>query len=154
MSTRDDDTHHHDFSSVKTLYMDVKNSHAGYMLLEALIALQIFVLIVIIFIHILTFLTRVDMKPSVVQTDIALIQLKSRLRLAKVTEITTEKFCFIRFESSFCLELIQRKLVKTPGTEIFIRDVDLLVFYETNDCVMLKVVSNETIWNQCIYTYN
>ena len=154
MSTRDDDTHHHDFASVKTLYMDVKNSHAGYMLLEALIALQIFVLILIIFIHILTFLNRVDMKPSVVQTDIALIQLKSRLRLSEVTEITTEKSCFIRFESSFCLELIQRKLIKTPGTEIFIRDVDLLEFYETNDCVMLKVVSNETIWNQCIYTYN
>lgn len=134
--------------------MALRRSSSGFMLVEALITLNAFVFLLVIWMQILFFMTHFNIQPLVSQTDLAFVQLTSRLRLSSVVEVVDHKACFHRFETSFCLEFIHQKLIKTPGTEIFIRDIDLMTFYIFEDCLMLKVVTNESIWDQCIYSFN
>lgn len=97
----------------------------GFTLVEMSLGLffSSLILLIVFSVYLLIFNLQKDLK-HFDQNRIGLIQLQNEVILGSEFESLDDQICFIKFEEHYCLKFDQSRLVKTPGYEIFLVDIE------------------------------
>ena len=72
-----------------------------------------------------------------INDEIALYQLREILLIAYDVDVSADHIAFFYQNDEFRLSLVNRKLILQPGTQIYLNDIDMLYFYERNNCICI-----------------
>lgn len=100
----------------------------GFTLIELLIALLFFPMILNFSIVILANFTETDMTTYQRQNVIGILQLRQFLALSENIEIIENKLCMLYNSNTCCFYEQSDRLIKTPGTEIYLINVSSISF--------------------------
>lgn len=69
-----------------------------------------------------------------------------------VNEVVTDKgLCYMKFGENFCFELINNKLVKTPGSDVYLLNVNNIIYVDNNNFIEVKINFNNEIYEKKIF---
>lgn len=86
-------------------------------------------------------LTRSVLKDrTLLQDQIALVQLRHYLAVAYDIELQPTALSFQRQHEEMRLRLVNQNLIIQPGTQMFLMDIESAMFYLENDSVILRYV--------------
>lgn len=97
----------------------------GYTLLEMMLVLLSAVLVMMLCVNFLFLLKRSkEIDVGVTQLDIMELQLQHELMLGYSFSLEDSSLCYTKFDSEVCLSFDGSRLIKTPGYEILLFDVN------------------------------
>jgi competence protein ComGF len=121
----------------------------GFILIEALIAFISMSLLLSIMSGITFSLIHLPKIPTISQLDVFILQFDQLLTLSTNFRLLDEQLCFDLDIRSFCIKNDENRLVKTPGYEILLDDVNHIQ-WELND----NEIIIQGIYNQKSFTCN
>ena len=104
-------------------------------MIELLVALLFFPLILTFLTVILANLVETDMSTYQRQNSIGILQLRQFLALSENIEIKENKLCMLYNNNTFCFYEQTNRLIKTPGTEIYLINVSSILFSKNGNNV-------------------
>lgn len=97
----------------------------GFTLIEAMCTLFLSSLVMFLIIIMLQFIRiSQDHLHYFDQNKIGLIQLQNELTLASDFNQINNEICYEKFDAEYCLKIDRNRLVKTPGYEIFLINIE------------------------------
>jgi len=100
----------------------------GFTLIELLIALLFFPIILSFLTIILAIVAKSDISNYQRQNLIGILQMRQFLALSENIEINENKLCMLYNNSTSCFYEQTERLIKTPGTEIYLIHVSSITF--------------------------
>lgn len=115
----------------------LKRPQAGFTMIEMLLTLMIVSLCTLLFSRIAHILASVEIKDSRSEDEIAVLQLQLLFAQGSNYSVNGSE-CYLRYHGEdIVFEWMDHRLVKRPGYEVILQDVDAIVFEESNRCVSL-----------------
>lgn len=65
--------------------------------------------------------------------------------------INGNSLCYMKFGENFCFELKYDKLIKTPGSDIYLLNVNDIYFYDNENFITVKISVNNEIYEKKIF---
>lgn len=86
----------------------------------------------------LDYVSRIDYDYSEINDEIAMYQLRELLLIAYDIEIYDDEINFTYQDKTFRLSLINNRLILTPGTQIYLDEVDNLYFMQSDGLIYVN----------------
>lgn len=116
--------------------MHKNNKHRGYIVYEIVFSLLIICIMLPILCSALTIFSHSTLYEEIVQDQIKLRQLQRIFLLSYDIELENNQLHFFYNKQYMTLKLVNKHLVLSPGTQIFLEDIDEIKF-ELNDEIEL-----------------
>lgn len=107
-------------------------------MIELLFALLFFPIILTFLTIILANLVETDMSTYQRQNSIGILQLRQFLALSENIEIKENKLCMLYNNNTCCFYEQTNRLIKTPGTEIYLINVSSILFSKNGNNVEIN----------------
>lgn len=122
-----------------------KSNTKGFTMIEGLFSLIICLLIVINITSIVRILkTKNSININNSSLEIAVKQISQNLYTAKIESLGTSIIYTNENDEQFKIELNNNRIVKTPGFDIFLYNVNEVYFYEDNKKIYIDISVNDT----------
>ncbi len=108
-----------------------------------LIALLITLSILPLAVSIITYCASLKQNYNLINSEIALIDLRRIMLISYDIEINDNQLDFIYHNEDYHLVYINDKLILTPGTQIILNNIKEVSFYEINDAIYLKYIDED-----------
>ena len=116
------------------------SNRKGFALVEVLVAILTVCICIPIIVSVIS-LMRTSLKDrAFLQDQIALIQLRRYLAVAYEIELLPSSLTFQRQHEEMRLSVVNQNLIVQPGTQMFLMDIEAVLFYLEGDSVMLRYV--------------
>ncbi len=96
------------------------------------------------------FTSNIKFEYNEINDEIALMQLREILLIAYDMNIYSDELNFRYKNKDFSLSLVNNKLLLQPGTQIFLNDVDNIVFKTKNDFIYIEYERNNETYERLI----
>ncbi len=96
------------------------------------------------------FTSNIKFEYNEINDEIALMQLREILLIAYDMDIYSDELNFRYKNKDFSLSLVNNKLLLQPGTQIFLNDVDNIVFKTKNDFIYIEYERNNETYERLI----
>ena len=96
------------------------------------------------------FTSNIKFEYNEINDEIALMQLREILLIAYDMNIYSDELNFRYKNKDFSLSLVNNKLLLQPGTQIFLNDVDNIVFKTKNDFIYVEYERNNETYERLI----
>lgn len=113
-------------------------NHKGFTLIEMIVALSVVCMVSPMLVNIAQMMIKIPYDNHKVSDDIAIHQLRKIYAEGADYESDDNLFYFTYRDKDATLMLDKNRLVKTPGYEIFMHDVERLRFFEEDDCQYME----------------
>lgn len=118
------------------------SNRKGFALVEVLVAILTVCICIPILVSVIS-LMRTSLKDrTLLQDQIALVQLRRYLAVAYNIELLPSSLTFQRQHEEMRLSVVNQNLIVQPGTQMFLMDIEAALFYLEEDSVMLRYVRN------------
>lgn len=116
------------------------SNRKGFALVEVLVAVLTVCICIPIMVSVIS-LMRTSLKDKTsLQDQIALVQLRRYLAVAYDIELLPSSLTFQRQHEEMRLSVVNQNLIVQPGTQMFLMDIEAVLFYLEGDSVMLRYV--------------
>lgn len=116
------------------------SNRKGFALVEVLVAVLTVCICIPIMVSVIS-LMRTSLKDRTsLQDQIALVQLRRYLAVAYDIELLPSSLTFQRQHEEMRLSVVNQNLIVQPGTQMFLMDIEAVLFYLEGDSVMLRYV--------------
>ena len=116
------------------------SNRKGFALIEVLVAVLTVCICIPIMVSVIS-LMRTSLKDRTsLQDQIALVQLRRYLAVAYDIELLPSSLTFQRQHEEMRLSVVNQNLIVQPGTQMFLMDIEAVLFYLEGDSVMLRYV--------------
>ena len=116
------------------------SNRKGFALVEVLVAILTVCICIPILVSVIS-LMRTSLKDRTsLQDQIALVQLRRYLAVAYDIELLPSSLTFQRQHEEMRLSVVNQNLIVQPGTQMFLMDIEAVLFYLEGDSVMLRYV--------------
>lgn len=112
----------------------------GFALIEILICILTVCICIPILVQVISLTRSVLKDRTLLQDQIALVQLRHYLAVAYDIELQPTALSFQRQHEEMRLRLVNQNLIIQPGTQMFLMDIESAMFYLENDSVILRYV--------------
>lgn len=107
----------------------------GFTLVEVVLSLSIISLSIVLCTKTLPLMMKMSEKNYLAEDRISITQLRKMLVLGMKHEVVHKSVSYVYKQETFQIEFKDNRLVKTPGYEIVMTDLDDAYFYEKDDCI-------------------
>ena len=114
-------------------------------LIEQLIALLILVIVLNILFKPLILLQQFPDYLDQRQTLIGILQLRRALSLGHSFEVKSDQLCMNYRDERTCFYLSNRKLIQTPGTQVYLVSLNLIRFYIEKSWIKLDIEIDQSM---------
>lgn len=108
---------------------------------RSILALLITMSILPIAVSIMTLCFKLELDYSLVNSELALMDLRRVLLLSYDLKIFEDRLEFIYHGKDFSLSRVNEKLILQPGTEIYLSDIEKLSFFTRNGSIYVSYTS-------------
>lgn len=102
----------------------------------------------------LNYVSRIDYDYSEINDEIAMYQLRELLLIAYDIEIDDDEINFTYQDKTFRLSLINNRLILTPGTQIFLDEVDDLYFTQSDGLIYVNYEKDDRKYQKVLINTN
>lgn len=112
----------------------------GFALIEILICILTVCICIPTLVQVISLTRSVLKDRTLLQDQIALVQLRHYLAVAYDIELQPTALSFQRQHEEMRLRLVNQNLIIQPGTQMFLMGIESAMFYLENDSVILRYV--------------
>jgi len=116
---------------------------AGWWLIELALSLWVMIMITTTTVLILNSISHLPFSTSKIQNLLGLEQLRLHLALAYEIEVYPDELVYQLNEEEFHLALVNQRLIQTPGTYIFLIELQNVEFFNEGDQIFLEWTNDE-----------
>lgn len=128
---------------MRTSKISIK-ANQGFTLIEVLVSLSCLSLCLLLIIGICGIMKQYPVQGFLSDDIIAIRQIRMILAQSEDIEVHQDKICFRYHQKKVQLEYHNHRLVKTPGYEIFVKDIENGTFYERGGCIYASWKRNKS----------
>ncbi len=118
------------------------SNRKGFALVEVLVAILTVCICIPILVSVISLMRASIKDRTSLQDQIALVQLRRYLAVAYDIELLPSSLTFQRQHEEMRLSVVNQNLIVQPGTQMFLMDIEAVLFYLEEDSVMLRYVRN------------
>ncbi len=122
----------------------------AYTLIEVSIALLILNTVVLLWLYLFNALNHFDAKIVERENRIGLIQLRRMIALGKDIKLNFDQLCMNFRDDEVCFYETNYRLIQTPGTQIYLLEVEDIEFEEKEDVFILTYYQEEIFYEYVI----
>lgn len=125
----------------------------GFTLIEVIFSLSIISLSIVLCSKTLPLILKMSEKNYVAEDRISITQLRKMLILGMKHEVKAGSISYVYKQETFEIGFTDDRLVKTPGYEIIMNNLDEAIFYDKDDCIYLKWERKNVIKDKMVMCY-
>lgn len=80
-----------------------------------------------------------------------LLFLQQELNVGTNEVVNDNRLCYIKFGENFCFELKNNKLIKTPGSDIYLLNVENVSYFDNDSFINVKINLNKEIYEKKVF---
>ena len=115
----------------------------AYTLIEVSLSLMILNLVVLLWVYLFNALSHFEANIDQRENRIGLIQLRRMLALGKEINIEFDELCMNFRDEETCFYEVNHRLIQTPGTQIYLINVENVMFEEKDEVYILSYTLND-----------
>lgn len=123
----------------------------GYILVEMLLSLLSFSYLMFVIVSMLVKLSTLTIDYQMINYELAIKQLKWQIAFNNHFEKKDEHYCFDYYLSQRCLNIVNNRLILTPGTQIVLTGLTHLVLIEDKDALFIEGQLHGKTWRYHIW---